>query len=424
MKILFLVDHKHRDFIGLALIGYLLEKKYSIVYRPLNNPIVDKIDPDVIIFPNCYPAKETISKIRSWQKKGIKIVIIETEGNMQWRGAQKKITFKPDLYFFWSNFEKEKYKNHLKINEIKNFVVGSPRMDLFHKNYKYLLKPTFNKNNKINVTFAGMTTYQFLDQEKINQIKKRYHEVFINADFDKYFKYMSQVRELTLKYIDYFLTEFENINFYFKPHPNDDIRSWKKLSNTNNNFKLILNDSIQNFLCNSDLHIGVSSCITILEAKVMSIKTLELVPEKIKANEIWYDDACFQGDYIINSKNNFYELLQLFKRYGSFDFIENRDSSSYLKEHFNIFDGNRCKTYAKELDKYFTSMHNQMKNISLKYYSFLFIDYVKSAFRTIKNYIKYKKKYIHDDRGRLDNRINPLDYLYYYRKFKQNDEKM
>ena len=69
--------------------------------------------------------------------------------------------------------KKEKYKNHLKINEIKNFVVGSPRMDLFHKNYKYLLKPSFNKNNKINVTFAGMTTYQFLDQEKNQSNKKK-----------------------------------------------------------------------------------------------------------------------------------------------------------------------------------------------------------------------------------------------------------
>ena len=48
-KIIFLVDHKHRDFPSIALIGYFLEKKgHKVFFKRIHEPEVDIINPDVI----------------------------------------------------------------------------------------------------------------------------------------------------------------------------------------------------------------------------------------------------------------------------------------------------------------------------------------------------------------------------------------
>ena len=98
-KILFLVDHKHRDFPSSCLIGYYLKNIYEVFYRTPQKTDVDIINPEFIIIPRLTRNNEQIKEINQWREKKRKIIVIDAEGNQQSKTFVTKMTFKPICVF-------------------------------------------------------------------------------------------------------------------------------------------------------------------------------------------------------------------------------------------------------------------------------------------------------------------------------------
>ena len=114
-NILFLVDHKHRDLPGLSLIGHHLNKQgFKVFYRQVWDIKYLYFNPSIIIPKANNGSKEFINRCNKWRASGIKLAVIETEGNEQWLKGKKIMNTIPDIFFFWNEIELEKHKNFLK----------------------------------------------------------------------------------------------------------------------------------------------------------------------------------------------------------------------------------------------------------------------------------------------------------------------
>lgn len=138
-KILFLIDIKRRDLPSSALIAYFLIKmKYEVYFQSISSPQKNfgysKKRFEAIIFPKFNLHSDIFHYSFLQAKKNNSLIIcIESEGNQNYTNI-KKYKFHPDIYFFWGKNQKKKY--YFKRNIKK--VLGSPRMDFFHKKFEKL----------------------------------------------------------------------------------------------------------------------------------------------------------------------------------------------------------------------------------------------------------------------------------------------
>lgn len=405
--ILFLVDHKHRDLPGLASIGhYLMESGYSISFRNVWDYKYLFKDPSAIVIPKANHGVESfIRHCQEWRNKRKKIIVIETEGNEQWEIGSKRMTIVPDLFLFWNEIEKSKHSDYLKRNNIKNAVVGSPRLDSFKPQIFNLITDKIKIQNdydidisKKTITIATNNSYDGLSKEKIARIKERYNRVYNNCEFDKYYNFMLDVRKTNIKYLKYIVENFRDFNIVVKPHPNEDISFWKNFLNDYKNVKLMFGKNINDLLCVSDLHIGMTVCLTIIEANLLNIPTIELMPNNIHPKKLFGRDHIGIGSYIVDNYDD------LTKSIIDGVVSKNRANSKfeeYIKKYFYKFDGYRCKAYADEIINFLKDQPSSPYN-KLYFFNYLFY-----SLKKIKLLLNKLNKV--DFRGRYDNRIKPGD---------------
>ena len=112
-KVVFIVDVKDRDLEGLKRIGiYLKDLNYKSIYLPSNveSKTVIQQNPEAIIIPKANFNKPLLSLCKL---NGIKIIVIDTEGNPQDKNYKLNIPIEPNLYLFWNKSYSERYKNFL-----------------------------------------------------------------------------------------------------------------------------------------------------------------------------------------------------------------------------------------------------------------------------------------------------------------------
>tara|TARA_B100000965_G_C19603452_1_gene764475 strand:- start:15886 stop:17160 length:1275 start_codon:yes stop_codon:yes gene_type:complete len=419
-KILFLVDHKHRDLPGLSLIGFYLKNiGYKVFYRRVWDTKHLYFDPSIIIIPKANNgSKEFINRCNKWRKSGIKLIVIETEGNEPWTPAKKLMNTVPDLFFFWNKVEQKKHENFLKKNNVKSKVIGSPRLDFFHP---FLFKNLNNRKKIINelgindslktITFATNNSYEGLSDENIKLKRKRYSEVYEKCDFDKYLDFMKDVRNTNIHYIKYLAEKFNNYNIILKPHPNENIEFWEDFIRKYPNIKLMIGKNINDLLSVSDLHIGMTICLTITEAKILNIPTIELIPLDFKTDELFQKDHIGLGDYFVDSEKKFDKAIL-----NGLNSAEKQSSiNEYISKYYFKFDGKRCKDYAKSIDDYFKGNGIGYINRSIFNKSFHYLYY---NLKRIKNYKMNFGERI-DKRGRYDNRIKHGDEKEWYQLYQR-----
>lgn len=418
-KILFLVDHKHRDLPGLALIGYFLKEiGYKIFYRRVWDTKYLYFDPSIIIIPKANNGSiEFINKCNKWRKLGIRLIVIETEGNEQWLIGKKIMNTVPDLFFFWNSIEKQKHESFLNKNNVQSKVVGSPRLDFFHPS---LFKILNNKKKIINeigindslktITVATNNSYEGLSDDNIELKRKRYSEVYQNCDFDKYLDFMKDVRKTNILYIEHLAEKFKNYNIVLKPHPNENIEYWESFIKKYPNIKLMIGKNINDLLSISDLHIGMSICLTIIEAKLLNIPTIELMPLNVKVDEIFHKNHIGIGDYCVDSEKKFDESI-----FNGLNAPKKKSNiNEYISKYYFKFDGKRCEDYAKSIDNYFKD--NGLGSFSRSQLIKSF-DYFLYNLKKGKNFINDRGAKI-DKRGRFDNRIKQGDEIKWYNFYK------
>lgn len=414
-KILFLVDHKHRDLPGLSLIGFYLKNiGYKVFYRRVWDTKHLYFDPSIIIIPKANNgSKEFINRCNKWRESGIKLIVIETEGNEPWTPAKKVMNTAPDLFFFWNKVEQKKHENFLKKNNVKSKVIGSPRLDFFHpflfknlNNRKKIINELGINNSLKTITVATNNSYEGLSDENIKLKRKRYSEVYEKCDFDKYLEFMNDVRNTNIHYIKYLAEKYNNYNIILKPHPNENIEFWEDFIRKYPNIKLMIGKNINDLLSVSDLHIGMTICLTITESKLLNIPTIELIPLNFKTEEMFHMDHIGLGDYFVDSEKKFDEAILN----GLNSLNKQININEYISKYYFKFDGKRCEDYAKSIDSYFKD--NGLGGFSRPQLIKSF-DYFLYNLKKVKNSIFQRESQI-DKRGRFDNRIKKGDEIEWY----------
>ncbi len=428
-KIIFLVDHKYRDFPSISLIGFFLEKKgHEVHFKRIHEPEVELINPDVIVEAKYSRPETYIKKIENWQKQNIKIVVMETEGIIQWKGFKPLMNYKPDFCFFWNNYHGYEYDK--KIYHNKTVVLGCPRSDFLHENFKEIREESnISSSLKIDtnvktITIATPNSYEDLPQKKIDDIKKRYLEVHKSStSFENLIAHMKDARKSITSFCDEILKLKMNFNIIIKPHPNENIHFWKNFANKfqDNRIKILVGKTIQDLLSISNLHVAKSGCLTLPEAALSKINTIELLSNTNASKEILFNEHTNLGTYNINNfseiKDNIFNILNG-KIPSQVKEKNNLIINNYINNYFYKFDGKRCYQYAIEFDNYLNKLQKSLKKkknlFSYVYSFFLFTKKeLKKAYRLL------GKKTLIDNRGRYDNRISDTDKKKNFLKFEK-----
>jgi surface carbohydrate biosynthesis protein len=450
-SILFIVDHKHRDFPSLSLIGYHLEKLgYNIYYcgTSMENEIFEKSNPKFIIIPKL--TYHTPNQLK-WKLEGRKIIIIETEGNNQDKSIKYRVEVFPDLYFFWNNHVKSLYEKELLYNNTKILVKGYYRSDYYFKPLNQIFNPdkikaTLGINNKKKiVTIATSTQDSHFSEKRVEQkVKIRKNNFSLTADYRLIIRNMRKLRKITEQFlIDQKELFNEEINFVIKPHPNESVIYWNKLIEKNNlkNCYLMVGKNINELLAISDFHISHNVCTTTAEAMMCNLATLEINTKYSK--DLYLEDHLGLPDYRAFSSQEVIKVLnrEILKPTA---ISHSNKIESYVKEYFTLFDGKRCEDYAYSIDNFINNDQKAPQRLSvklkLKYYFLISIIKIKyiikkllfglkderklvmqvnrpERFKDGKEFYEINDQKVHKDWGLFDNKIKLDDYKYWYKQF-------
>ena len=374
LDFLFVVDLKYRDFETIFKIAnYLKINGYKSIL--CNGRIDEKFiiskKPKYIVIPDAnwnpmYTAKCRIS--------GIKIIVIETEGNPQDSIYVARKILIPDIHIFWSKSQSDLY-NYPKSTVKK--VLGYHRGDLlwdFYINKKRLDK-TINKKNRLTITIAtaAQDTHLSLEEQKEIAIK-RARKRKIGTAYNKVLSSMNEQKEIITKYLfDFSRTNIPHL-IILKPHPHEKIAYWSNLINQidDKRIKILLGKPINSLLQLSNIHIAFAGCSTIAESMLIGLPTIQL--RSSYTSEITSDDHFYISDYIADKSDDIFHAVEsTFNRYSYESESEINTLSpsimNYVKKYFTFYDGNRCKEYANFIHNELTrnSKRSLSKEVVLNY---------------------------------------------------------
>ena len=418
-KIVFFLDHKHRDLLSTIKIAkYLKKKKFKFKITPQwKFNIIDKFDPKFIVL-----GKNNIhdfEKIR-WKLEGRKIISIPNE-NFHLKNIDK-IDISCDLNFYWN-------ENTKKQQQIQNqkIVAGNPRTDFINKKE--------NHSKKKIVTFALPPSKQEL---KTNTELRKFSDdqqkkIFVNNKSVLAFEEITRGRiivETIIEWVPILATKFKNVSFNLKPHPNDNIYYWLKKQKEFKRFKnikIIYGVDIFSFLEKSKLHIAAEGCTTVFESIFSNIPTAEIVSNISTTRRIFYNHQLNLCSNKIKNLKNIIKIINKVNKNKKLFSTNKKVMKNYIINNFYKVDGNRCYEYAKKINNFSNSQINTnktknffnvffevIKTKKLIYYKYFLKLCIKKIFNFKLDYPNFEhikvNKYTKIDRtGRYDSRINQVD---------------
>lgn len=455
-KILFLVDHKHRDLASLALIGFHLQKLYgwqpSFVAVGQEHDVFSSLKPDYVVIPK--PTYD-LSMLLKWKLNNTKIVVIETEGNPQDHKYKYRIRVKPDLFLFWNDSIHGRYYEELN-PDTKTGVLGFYRSDLLHKNWKnaFLDRSSFLEQHglspeKQTVTIATSSQESHLSNERLKaKHKRRLSSLEQTGDYLKIVENHKILRNVVEEFLKTSPNQYPDLNFVLKPHPHENAVYWKQLIEKlgNANVALSLGHPINDLLSCSDLHIAYNVCTTTVEAGLAGVTTVEIQTKNSKllyASEHLdlpkYRATCAEELDPLISK----ELLAASSQKKRSNSISSPKLKEYITHYLHKFDGNRCQAYAQFINEWHESnLKKPNCSISfpehikfrlglitltaLNYFRQLlsnknskkFLDSVNKPTAS-KNSVLIKGKFIQKEFGLFDNRMQLGDEKEWFNKFEK-----
>jgi surface carbohydrate biosynthesis protein len=444
-KVLFVVDHKHRDLPSLSLIGFYLEKLgYAVKYVALweEHNAIKQFRPQYIVLPK--PHYDN-ARLLDFKRRGIKTIIILTEGNNQNIDHKYNIVVPPDMMFFWNEYEKSKYDHELSARGTTMKVTGYPRNDFIHERYSgifpsrrdLLVRYGLPSENKTITLATSIPDAHFTPEERA--LKSREGRALLKEAYDYRLvcDNMDRLKDLTLKVIDLILTEFKEMNLIIKPHPNESIHFWKEIveSHPKSNICLLVGEPINHLLKVSDLHVTHNVCTTTIESLLAGIPVVEMQNE-ISAR-LYKEDHLNIASFKVRTYQEVRDVItRVFVDDEPVD-IFNSHVSEYIAKYFHKHDGLRCYEYALEMSRFMEegtesdfSVHKLLirnSNLRKGYVRYLKNKLGLSAKNLIKDLIFYdrwkmeKGKILIDGRGRFDNRIKPGDENIWFERFEKMD---
>jgi len=445
-KILFLVDHKHRDLPSLSLIGFFLQNKgYDIKYISLwnENEIINEINPRYIVLPKPVYSNYRLVKFKIDDRKTI---VINTEGNPQYIKYAMNIQVPPDLYFFWNQSQFDLDNEILDESKTELVLAGCPRMDfltgelyksIFPSKNQLLKKYKLPFKNKT-ITIATSSQHSYFDEKLLQKKEKiRKKKLRETADYKKIINNKKILRDKTAEIVKGIDENFPDINIVIKPHPNENITYWQDLASSlkKNNIFVSIGEPIYHLLKVSDLHISHNVCTTTYEAMMTGVPTAEIHTKNSKS--LYASDHLYLADYIIESFGDLSEKVQdiLINNKFTRDKSKNDQLNKYTEKYLYKVDGNRCREYADKIDSFIANSNMTKNEINFFEKTQLLLKY--SYLRVRKTISKIKHRLVQftngkasiiknnnninnrlDHLGRYDNRMKPGDEEYWFNKFK------
>lgn len=445
-SIFFLIDHKHRDLPISISIGSNLEKLgINVHYYPINDKNIEKdislIEPDAIVIPKPnFNQSETFF----WKLKGIKLIVVETEGNHQDKNVVYRVFNKPSLYLTWNHEVANLYKKIFK-NQTTVKVCGFHRGDLLHKSFRSifgqrddnLLSLNLDPNN-FNITIATSTHISHLSKSRLEKQSQRRKAKFSSiTDIYDIFENQLMLRNMTEELISKLL-EVPDINIILKPHPNENVIYWNKyIKNLNNpRIKLLTNQSINYLLTFSDLHIAHNVCTTTIEAMMMDIPAIEL--HGSLARNLYKKEHLELANICSEDTDNIYKkIIQIKNKDLKFNDAKIK-LDEYVAKYFFKFDGMRSHHYAKEIVRFLDSNNEDskflfaIKNLHILIFLLIIkiknfivnffgrkkrIDEINNPTNRLSNVTKINDVLVDKEFGLSDNRCDTDDIAFWKNKF-------
>lgn len=193
---------------------------------------------------------------------------------------------------FWGNITKENYfQNHKDfINEEKIEICGNPRFDLSKKNYRNYFRFLSNKNNltnfiMIDTAFAVYNNIVSLDAQKEHWTKVIKYtgrgDIAANKWYDltkKTYDFQSKLLPKFIEGIKYIARNLPDYDFLLRPHPSEDVNTYKRNLKEIKNIKISNHDSAVSKFINAKMIIH-NGCSTAVEACLGDIPSICFLPE-------------------------------------------------------------------------------------------------------------------------------------------------
>jgi surface carbohydrate biosynthesis protein len=446
-RILFLVDHKHRDLPSLSLIGYFLRQMgYEVKYVALwqEDPVIRSFKPRHLVLPK--PLYE-LRRLFRFKIGGHKLIVINTEGNQTY---QLNIEVPPDLYFFWNKSQLQIDSARLSGGKTIFKLAGCPRTDFFEDKLcnlppsrEGLLKQYKLSKRRKTITVATSTTYADLSGErlklKIEILKRQIPEM---GNFEKQTHNSKVLKDMTERLVRYIVSKYPDLNIVIKPHPNENIVFWQDFvaSLPTDNIHLCIGEPINNLLRVSDLHIALNACTTTFESLLSRVPAVEIHTDQ--SIELCNTDRLQLPTYIVKTVEDIDRAIEqeLYQADKGKEGNGKRDEilQSYIRKYYFKIDGLRCYEHARVIADFVEDSSNESINdgkFHLNHPEFIPLYtklQAKWIFRTILQGMgnlfrnpapsnaqldRMPHNNLIDDRGVYDSRIKQGDEEYWFKKF-------
>ena len=251
------------------------------------------LKPGVFHTKSLTPGKEKIMRHKKIINAGCKLTSIDEEGGLVDYGYAKMIRFRYDsqtikqasAVFTWGPEDFQAIKKSFPSYRKNIHMTGSPRVDLWRPIFSNFWKKNFKKLNRpyllIPSNFgAGLTFLSFYEKMKI-----RHQRGYINKDpeyLNRTLKRESEQFKLIAYFVDaikYLAYKNKNYNIILRPHPSENVETWKILLGKIPNVVVIREDCISLWVsnCFAILHNG---CTTALEASFFKKPIITYSPFK------------------------------------------------------------------------------------------------------------------------------------------------
>ena len=141
-----------------------------------------------------------------------------------------------DRFYTWGKFDHSQWIERYKKQKSKFILTGSPRIDLCNKKiYNKFLKTEINDTKKkFNKFILFISSGISSDKELINISKQdkfffRYKDVKEKKDRKNQMQNLRMYFKSSVQMMQNLSKKFKDINFVVRPHPNENIKDWKKI---------------------------------------------------------------------------------------------------------------------------------------------------------------------------------------------------
>ncbi len=382
------IEIKTRDYFPRLLIASeLLNKNFDIIFGRKRE--LEKIASysSNAIYLGLQSTRSYVDFYKKLKKKKFKIVIIDEEGlstlNKKFYlsvRASNDLFKSIDKFLCWGNYQYKQIKNFIK-KDYRNKLecTGNTRIDVLKKKFEIL----FNLNNAdfpyknfilINLAFGQINHFQHHKSYLQHSIKNNLiQSKFEIANYKKFLRFKFKRFQLYKTLILKLAETFPNQIFIIRPHPSENVKTYKFLSKFEN---IVIDKKINHIsLIKRSRFVITDFCTTAIESILLNTNTY--VYKRPKKN-YFLDETYYRLPKNIHSFGELCKIIKQNKRFKNkknYSFrIKNLKKFSYQEISYSI---NKFKFTEKK--NYFQNL-NDLKFVIIKIYLSLFFKFKKNLY--------------------------------------------